>query len=286
MSRKFIVLCVRIGFFICLFIYFIGYSNIGCSRNENVAYFNGKTITISQYIWEMDNLSEHTRASIKTIDDKSEFVQRLITQELLIEEAVKRGIPNDESIRYNIESYRKNLLINELLRREFEGMITVTEEEVKQYYYKNIGQFTTEVVEASHILVKKREDAEMILKLLSHRNNFPELAVRFSVGPSAKSGGSLGEIARGQMMSDFEEALFLLEKPGDISSIVETDFGFHIIKLDKSKTIKTHPLKDVSATIRRIIADKKEKDLFENYVEDLKKRINIEIDEDILKEVG
>ncbi len=284
MNRQFIIQFVSI----CLLGLLLGFISyfIGCSRSENVAYFDGQTITISEYIWEMDNLSVHARASIKTIDDKSEFVQRLITQELLVEEAIKRGIPNDDTIRYNIESYRRNLLINELLRREFDGRIAVTEEEVKQYYYKNIGQFTTEVVEASHILVKKKEDAEMILRLLSMGKDFSELAVRFSVGPCAKMGGSLGEITRGQMMPNFEESLFLLEKPGEISSIVKTDFGFHIIRLDKSKTIKTSPLKDVSATIRRLITDKKEKDLFENYVEDLKKRINIEIDEDVLREVG
>lgn len=260
--------------------------NLGCCKNEDVASFNGQTITINEYIWEIDNLPEHTRASIKNIDDKKEFVQRLITQELLVEEAIKRGIQNDDAIRYKIQNYQRNLLINELLRREFEGMTVVTNEEIKKYYEENVDQFTSEVVEASHILVRKREDAEMIKSLLSRGESFSELAIRYSVGPSAKSGGSLGKITRGQMIPDFENALFALEKEGEISSIVETELGFHIIRLDKLKTIQVRSLNEASGKIRKLITDKKEKEFFENYVEELKKQINIEINEEVLKDIG
>lgn len=271
------VSCISACLFICL---------LGCGEKKDVARFNGSTITLEEYLWEKDNLPYHTRESIKTIDDKKEFVNRLLTQRLLVEEAMKRGIQNDDTVRYKIESYKRTLIINELLRREFEGRTMVTEEEVKKYYEENIGQFTKEIVEASHILVKKREDAEMIKSLLSQGEKFPELAIRFSLGPSAKTGGSLGEITRGQMMPDFEEALFKLEKPGEISQIVETNFGFHIIRLDKSKIIRVQPLSEVSGKIRVLLTDKKEKEFFENYVEDLKKKIDIEIDEEILNEMG
>ncbi len=277
LPAPFMVLCLSAGLFICL---------LGCSRKKDVARFNGGTITLEEYLWEKENLPYHTRESIKTIEDKKEFVNRLITQRLLVGEAMKRGIHNEDTVRYKIESYKRNLIINELLRREFEGRTMVTEEEVKKYYEENIGQFTKEVVEASHILVKKREDAEMIKSLLDQGEKFPELAIRFSVGPSAKSGGSLGEITRGQMMSDFEKALFALQEPGEISQIIETDFGFHIIRLDKSKVVRVQPLSEVSGKIRALLTDKKEKEFFENYVEDLKKKMDIEIDEEVLNEMG
>jgi peptidyl-prolyl cis-trans isomerase C len=273
----FIFSCISACLLVCL---------LGCGKKKDVARFNGSTITLEDYLWEKDNLPYHTRESIKTVDDKKEFVHRLITQRLLVEEAMKRGIGNDDTIRYKIESYKRNLLINELLKREFEGRTMVTEEEVKRYYEENIGQFTKEIVEASHILVKKRDDAEMIKSLLSRGEDFPELAIRFSVGPSAKTGGSLGEITRGQMMPDFEEALFALQEPGEISQIVETDFGFHIIRLDRSKVIRVQPLSEVSGKIRDLLTDKKEKEFFEGYVEDLKKKMDIEIDEEILNEMG
>jgi len=277
LPAPFMVLCLSAGLFIGL---------LGCSRKKDVARFNGGTITLEEYLWEKENLPYHTRESIKTIEDKKEFVNRLITQRLLVGEAMKRGIHNEDTVRYKIESYKRNLIINELLRREFEGRTMVTEEEVKKYYEENIGQFTKEVVEASHILVKKREDAEMIKSLLDQGEKFPELAIRFSVGPSAKSGGSLGEITRGQMMSDFEKALFALQEPGEISQIIETDFGFHIIRLDKSKVVRVQPLSEVSGKIRALLTDKKEKEFFENYVEDLKKKMDIEIDEEVLNEMG
>ena len=154
---------------------------------------------------------------------------------MLLQEALRLGLQNNETIRYKIENYRRNLLINELLNRQIEGETVVTDKEIKDYYETHKDQFTTETVEASYIVVRTREDAEMIMALLKRGESFSDLAKKFSIGPGAESGGSIGEITRGQMIPEFEDALFALEKPGDISPIIETDFGYHIIRLDKTQ---------------------------------------------------
>lgn len=84
-------------------------------------------------------------------------------------------------------------------------------------------------VKASHILVKKRSQAESILKELQQGADFAELARKHSLCSSKKSGGNLGFFTRGQMVKEFEKAAFSLGK-GEMSGIVKTEFGYHIIK--------------------------------------------------------
>jgi len=84
-------------------------------------------------------------------------------------------------------------------------------------------------IRASHILVAKYSQAEKILEQLKQGADFKELAKKYSICPSAKRGGDLGKFTRGQMVKEFEKAAFAL-KVGEISGIVKTKFGYHIIK--------------------------------------------------------
>lgn len=258
----------------------------GCGQDTVVARYDGRIITVDEYLEEFDNLPEHTRASINTLEEKQEFVYRLIRRELLLQEAVRMGLEYNESIQYKIETYKSNLLISEMLERKFSGKIIVTEAEIKDYYSTNLDDFTTEKVEASHILVKTREDAEEVLALINRGRNFNDLATEYSFGPGAEKGGILGVITRGQMMPEFEEALFSLEDEGDISPIIETEFGYHIIRLDKPKTIIVKPYDEVKETIREILSDQKEKELFESFIRDLEDGVDVKINETLLEELG
>ena len=84
-------------------------------------------------------------------------------------------------------------------------------------------------VKASHILVKKRSEADNILKEMEKGADFAELAKKYSLCPSSKKGGSLGFFTRGKMVKEFEKAAFSLAK-GEMSGTVKTEFGYHIIK--------------------------------------------------------
>jgi len=84
-------------------------------------------------------------------------------------------------------------------------------------------------VKASHILVKKKSEADNILKEIEKGTEFAELAKKYSLCPSGKRGGSLGFFTRGKMVKEFEKAAFSLAK-GEISGTVKTEFGYHIIK--------------------------------------------------------
>ena len=139
----------------------------------------------------------------------------------------------------------------------FLPQINVTDAAIKAVYEKNKDRYDQSERRASHILIqngadkeKSKAKAEEVLKeVLASPGKFAELAKKYSEDPgSADKGGDLGFFQRGMMVKPFAEAVFSL-KENDVSSVVTTDFGFHIIKLTGIKTPKLRPLEDVRAEI-------------------------------------
>ncbi len=143
--------------------------------------------------------------------------------------------------------------------------ISIDEPEITSYYDNNIDAFSDkEERHARHILFKanendteathaeKRAKAEEILALAKEGADFSELAKQHSEGPSKSSGGDLGYFPRGRMIKPFEDAVFTLEK-GEISDIVKTSYGYHIIKVEDIKEAQTKPLKEVRDEIVSIL---------------------------------
>jgi peptidyl-prolyl cis-trans isomerase D len=135
--------------------------------------------------------------------------------------------------------------------------ISLDEASIKQYYNKNIDKFSTpEMRHVRHILFKlspnspekvveaQREKAEKVLKLAKSGQNFAKLAETYSQGPSAKQGGDIGFIKPGQTVPSFNSAVFSM-KTGEISGLVRSRYGFHIIKLVSIKPADVKPLSQV-----------------------------------------
>jgi len=153
---------------------------------------------------------------------------------------------------------RKDTIINKVVQTKIVPTVTVTEDDARKYYTDNQAQFKKEPeVRASHILIgvdenaspeaKKsaREKAEAILKELKEgKKDFAELARRDSTYPSREQGGDLGFFGRGQMVKPFEDAAFAL-KVGETSGVVETQFGYHIIRVTDRKEAETVPFNDI-----------------------------------------
>lgn len=125
----------------------------------------------------------------------------------------------------------------------------VTDEEVQAYYEAHPDEFQLDQVTAKHILVKEKEKAESLLAQLKDGADFATLAKENSIDTqSAEQGGDLGTFGRNEMVPEFEEAAFALE-PGELSDVVQTDFGYHII-LVTDKYQGTQSFEDANATIR------------------------------------
>jgi len=173
-------------------------------------------------------------------------------------------------LEYFKQSVKKELTVNKLTDK-LTGNIAVTDEEVKAYYDTHQNEFLS--VKASHILLDTKEEAEKMLVRVKAGENFNELAKQNSKDPSAKeNGGDLDYFRHGDMVEPFEKAAFAL-KPGEISEIVQTDFGFHIIKVEDSKLDK---FEDVKEQLKGSMLSDKKSGEYEKVLEEMRKNAKIE----------
>lgn len=184
-------------------------------------------------------------------------------------------------------------LANTNLQKKFEEDTKISETEMKKYYEDNKKSFYTDSVTASHILLKTQDSegkelsaekkkeakkkAEEALAKVKSGEDFAKVAKKYSQDSSASKGGELGTFGRGQMVSEFEKAAFNMKK-GEISDIVETEYGYHIIKVT-GRVDKQETYNDVKDKIKTTLAGQK----YTEYVEKLKKDSKIEQKEDVVK---
>lgn len=181
---------------------------------------------------------------------------------------------------------RQRLSVDKLLTTEVEPKAAVTEADIADFYKKNPQFFMQpEAVRASHILLKAdtpeaktaaRAKAEELLKQIKGGADFAALAKQHSNDGSAASGGDLGFFPRGQMVKPFEDAAFAL-KPGEVSNVVESEFGYHIIKSGEHRDARTVPLAEVSDRIAQALRQQKQQQLAQEFVQSLKSKAKVEI---------
>ena len=184
-------------------------------------------------------------------------------------------------------------LANSNLQEKFEEDTKISENDMKKYYEDNKDDFYTDTVTASHILIKTQDDegnelsdtkkkeakkkAEEVLAKVKAGEDFAELAKEYSEDSSASSGGDLGTFGRGQMVTEFEDAAFAMNA-GEISDIVQTEYGYHIIKVT-DRVNKQESYEDVKDKIKSTLVSEK----YAEYIEKLREDSDIEEKEDIVK---
>ena len=183
---------------------------------------------------------------------------------------------------------KEDLSIQTLIDKQVVDKITVTEQEAQAYYDTHPEAFKQpEQIRASHILVMvdpkddpaKKEEAhkkiESVQEKLKAGGDFATLAKELSDCPSKEKGGDLGYFGKGQMVKPFEDAALAL-KPGEISGIVETQFGYHIIKLVEIKPEGVMPFADVKDQLMQYLKQEKVKTELDSYLAALEKTAKIE----------
>jgi peptidyl-prolyl cis-trans isomerase C len=200
--------------------------------SKALAVINGKEITIGEFDLRWSQLPEFARKSYARPDGRKKFLEELITRELLLQEAKKRGLDRDRTLVERVERFKERSILDNLMKEEVDARVTVTQEEIKAFYTTHGESFTTpQDSRVSHILVKTEAEALDLKKRLDQGEDFAALARKNSMDLTTKfKGGDLGVIKPGQMVPQFENAVRHL-KVGEISSPVATQFGYHIIKL-------------------------------------------------------
>lgn len=183
---------------------------------------------------------------------------------------------------------RIDMAINKMMEAEVANATPATDVDAKDFYDKNPDKFQKpETVRASHILLmtqgkdeaaKKAARAKIddLLKRAKAGEDFAALAKANSEDGSASQGGDLGPFGRGRMVAEFDQAAFAL-KPGEISEVVTTQFGYHIIKLTEKKEAGTIPLDEVKPQVLEYLTGQKKQQRVDAFIEDAKKRAKIEV---------
>ena len=166
----------------------------------------------------------------------------------------------------------------------------VDNKEVKKYYEEHKKEFSEpEKIRARHILLKTEKEAKEVLDKIKKGASFIEMAKKYSIGPSGKNGGDLGYFTKGQMVPEFEKVAFSLKK-GEVSNIVKTKFGYHIIKVEDIKKAKNKTLKEVTKQIvsklKNDYVNKKMEELYNKYKDKLDKYTLDSIAKELKTKVG
>ena len=176
------------------------------------------------------------------------------------------------------EKIEKQLKVRRLVQQRILGNLSVSDEEIASHYQGNREEFhQPPVIELSQILLDNAEDAAATrAALLEKPPLFQELARARSLGPEAELGGVLGSFRMGELPPAFEQAVASL-RPGRISDVVETEYGFHIFRLDGRSEALELSLEDVSAAIRDELLRRKGEQAMADFLDTLRERYPVKV---------
>ncbi|AOT72174.1 peptidylprolyl isomerase [Geosporobacter ferrireducens] len=217
-------------------------------ENKILAKVGEKEITQEDLNIALKYAPREQAAQFNTLEGKKYLLNEMIMQELIYLEAKDKGLDKDAAYQKELEALKENLLkqhaINQLLKS-----VVVEEKEAREYYTSHPNQFQQgESVRARHILIHEEETAKGALEELKSGKSFEEAAAELSECPSRAQGGDLGYFEKGKMVPEFEKAAFELEV-GQVSDLVKTQFGYHIIKLEDKKEATVVPFEQVKGQI-------------------------------------
>lgn len=261
----------------------------GAEREKRLADMEKKVMDslVEDLLLETEAEKSGVKASERDIDDAVEDVKK---QNSLNDETLKDALKR-EGLTY--EMYRtqikRQIEKSRMIGQQVRAKVTVTDRDLIEYYERNKRLFLKdEEVNVSHILFlvsEKASDAEVekirkqasdVLDAAKRGKDFPELAKKYSQDASGKQGGSLGFFKKGQLLPAFEGAAFSLKK-GEISDLVKTGYGFHIIKVDDVKEAVPEPFESVKEKIRSTVTSDMMEQRYKEWMEELKKSAVIEI---------
>ncbi|UCC65957.1 MAG: peptidylprolyl isomerase, partial [Deltaproteobacteria bacterium] len=291
-----------------------------CQRDlpsEVVAEVDGDPITVTEFTEELSPLVEGYNPSLSPQGQdsleklKEVLLDQIIEKRLILHEAqktgitvsdeeleeafasVKRGYPEGafEEIMREIpllqwkERLRQRLLIEKVISRISQVFPPIDEKTLREYYEAHRNEFVMpEQVRVRQIVVRNLNDAKRILKKLKRGEPFEELAKRYSTGPEAEEGGDLGFFGREEMPKEFEVVFSL--KVGEISSIVQSAYGYHIFQVvAKGERAEVGFMEAREAVTERILQEREEM-AFQDWLAGVKEKAQIRVNRKALGEIG
>ncbi len=241
-------------------------------HSEVVATVNGTPITVDEFneyaAHRIQPGSKPTAAEAKAI------VNEMVSLELVVQDAIKKGLDKNPEVEKNIAEQRRVLLANAALKDYIEAH-PITDEQLKKEYEERIAGAGNKELKARHILVKTEAEAKAIIAQLDKGADFAKLAKEKSSDSSAKEGGDLGWFNPNQMVKPFADAALALKKGEYTKTPVHSQFGWHVIQLEDSRSTQAPSFDQMKERMRNFMQQKMSRD----FIDSLKTTGKVVIDE-------
>ena len=229
------------------------------AQAQNIAVVNGKPVPKSRVDTIVSQVQKQAAARGQQLPpDFDKLVRdKVVTDEILSQEAERRGLATSSEFKAQMELARQSILIG-LLSQDLDKTSKVSDAEVQKEYDKFKAQATGTEYKVRHILVEKEDEAKALLSQLKAGAKFEDLAKKNSKDPgSAQNGGELDFAAPSSYVPEFSQAMVALKKGETTETPVKTQFGYHIIRLDDTRAAQFPPLADVKPQIQQRLAQQK-----------------------------
>ena len=233
------------------------------SNVDIVASIGGINITRE----EIDRAAEDNFETLIQVPEAQQtfFLSSLVAiQKIAARNAISEGLENSDAVQQRL-AYQKEKILHDIWVAE-QTHARVTENDIRAYFDTYVApelakqNENVEEVQARHILVATEGEAETVIKRLEKGEDFAALAGELSLGPSASRGGDLGYFLAEEMVQAFSDAAFALQ-PGELSAPVETEYGWHVIRLEDRRVVPPPSFEDLSEQIRAFL-EQQERNLF------------------------
>lgn len=240
--------------------------------NEILAVVAGNEIRESDLEAFLENLPREQRAYASHPQFHAQFLDQLITLHAFAALGAELKLEETEDYKKILESAKRDILA-QMAMTEALKEIHVTEEEARAFYEEHPQQFEKgSTVSAKHILVETEAKANEILAAIhAGEKAFEDAAKACSTCPSGAQGGGLGEFGRGQMVKEFEDAAFAAEI-GQIVGPVKTQFGYHLIKVEKKNEAALTPYEEAAEQLKQNLANQKRNTRYAELAKELKEK--------------
>lgn len=227
--------------------------------------------------WQTYLASANIADSVQQTQARQKLLEQQIEQLLILAYASKESFEDDAEFRRQLRAAQRQLLVDFTLQKSVYAGITVTDDEITSYYNLHQADYLLpEQIQVRHILTRTREEAERALQRLREGADFGTVAREMSVHFSKIDGGVLPSFTPGTYDRVFEEAAARLQV-GQISDIVKSDLGYHIIEKIGYSPARLKPLAEVKEEIRQLLLEQKKQTLYRQFILQLKQEFPIEV---------
>jgi peptidyl-prolyl cis-trans isomerase C len=209
--------------------------------------------------------------------NRKKFLDKFVRDELIRRYAIRERIDREPAFKAILEKEKQKLLVDYILQHRLLEKVNVSDEEIEWYYNEKIDEFTKQaIIQVRHIVTSTSEEANEVQARLDGGEDFADVARNLSIHSSRNQGGRLPPFSRGIYDPDFENAAFPM-KVGEISGIIKTDLGYHIIEKTGETPETTTPLEEVKGRILEKIVQEKRARALKSFEKKLKKEIDVQV---------